>query len=68
MSRDALSRLVGVFGEDNLVERLGLGLDSGDDLGMAVAVRNHPPRRDCIEDPLPVLQDQVRAVGMHDLW
>src|SRR5258708_37501581 len=58
---------MGIFREDHLIERLGLGPDRGDNLRMAMAVRNHPPRGNRIQDALSALQGQMRALGAHNL-
>ena len=49
-ARQLLGRLVREAGEDHLIEPLGLLRDRGDDLRVAVAVRDHPPGRDRVED------------------
>ena len=54
--RHLLGGRVGIFGEDNLVERAGLRLDSIDDPRMAVAMRYDPPRRNGVEDAVAAFQ------------
>ena len=56
-----------VLGEDDLVEQLGLRLDRSDDFRVPVAVGNHPPGRDGIDDAVPARRGQVRALGSDDL-
>ena len=41
--RQVLRRLVGETGEDHLIELIGLRLDRVDDPGVAMAMGDHPP-------------------------
>lgn len=50
--RHILGGLVGEAGEDHLIQRVGLSFDSGHDAGMTMAVSDHPPRRDRIQNGL----------------
>ncbi len=66
-AREALGGGVGEAGEDHLVEPVGLLLDGGDDVRVAMAVGDDPPRRDGIEDAAPVRRFEPRALGPRDL-
>ena len=62
-----LGRLVGVFGEDDLIEVLGCRANRLHDGRMPVAMRDHPPGRDGIEDPPPVRGVDIGALRAHGL-
>ena len=66
-ARNRFGGLVREAGENHLIELVGLRLDRGDDLRVAVAVRDDPPRRDGIEDAPAVRRRQPCALGARDL-
>lgn len=59
-------RLMRKFGEDDLVECLGCRSDGVHDDRMPVAVGNHPPRGDRIENRAAIFIDKIGAVGFDD--
>jgi hypothetical protein len=47
---------MGEPGKDHLIQLIRLAFDRCDDGGMPVPVRHHPPRRNAIKNPPPVLR------------
>ena len=63
---DGFSRLVREACKDHLIELVRLLLNGPHDLRMPVAVRNHPPRGNAVEDAPPVDCFEPRAFGSRD--
>ncbi len=63
-----LGRLVGVFGEDHLVRVVGGCANGGDDARMPVAVGDHPPGGDGVDDPPAVGGENIGSLRCAPPW
>ena len=57
---------MGVFGEDNLIESLGCRTDRLHDGRMPVAMRDHPPGGDRIENRMTMFIDEISTFCSDD--
>src|SRR5215471_3716804 len=58
--------VVGEAGKKNMVQPCGLFRNGTQDMGMAVAVKVHPPGRDGIDDLATVFGKKTRSLGARD--
>ena len=64
---EPLGRLMGVLGEDHLVQGLGGGTHGGDDARVPMAVSDHPPGRDGVDDTPAVGSKDIGPLRAHCL-